>query len=167
MSPTTHYPLRAVCPFLRLKPAGSSTATHYTSCGVPPLACFRHPTRLPCGLKTFLAIFVFGVTCSLRQDPPPCEAPAIRRIQQIHSAEAQFMSEHQHFGAAVELTLPDEMPRCGYRYTIQPRPNGYTIEARPDDYPTYPRRSFYSDQTFIIRQVRDNAPATSSDPELR
>lgn len=101
------------------------------------------------------------------QDPPPCEAPAIRRIQQIHAAEAQFMSEHNRFGSAAELTLPDEMPRCGYRYTVQLRPNGYTIDARPADYQTHPRRSFHSDETFIIRQVWKDAPAGPSDPELR
>jgi len=94
---------------------------------------------------------------------------AVRRIQQINTAETQFQGQHKHFGAADELELPELKSLCeiGYRYTIQLRLNGYAIEARPRDYPTHGRRSFYSDETFIIRQAWKDGPATPSDPELR
>ena len=87
-----------------------------------------------CGLRlTILTICLLGVACSRRYPAGPCEIPAIRRIQQINTAEAQFMSEHQHFGGADELALPELESPCeiAYRYTIQLRRNGYAVEARP------------------------------------
>jgi hypothetical protein len=91
----------------------------------------------------------------------------VRRIQQINKREAQFRSERGRFGTADELALDAELKFEAYSYTIQLNPSGYAIEARPRDYPAHGRRSFYSDQTFIIRQVWKNAPATRLDSEVR
>lgn len=119
---------------------------------------------------TFLALCVFDVACSRPRLAAPCEVAAIRRIEQMNTAQAQFFSQYQRFGAADELDLPElmiGMCEVGYSYTIQLRPHGYSIEARPGDYPSHGHRCFYSDETFMIRQVWKDAPATASDPELR
>jgi hypothetical protein len=95
---------------------------------------------------------------------------AVRRIQQINTAESTFLVEHKRFGGADELTLDAELKSAceiGYTYAIQLNPKGYAIQARPRDFPAHGRRSFYSDQTFLIRQAWKNGPATLLDPELR
>jgi hypothetical protein len=62
--------------------------------------------------------------------------------------------------------------RNGYRFTYTPGPGGhgnvaaYTVVAQPAQYGVSGSRSFYTDQTAIIRWTSDNRPATASDPTL-
>src|ERR1700693_769159 len=68
---------------------------------------------------SFLTICLFGVACSRPHRPGPCEMAAVRRIQQINTAETQFQAQHKRFGAADELELPELKSLCeiGYRGT--------------------------------------------------
>jgi type IV pilus assembly protein PilA len=55
----------------------------------------------------------------------------------------------------------------GYRFTVTATPNAFAIIANPKVFGETGRRTFYSDQTLVIRQNRANEPASSSSPELK
>lgn len=62
--------------------------------------------------------------------------------------------------------------RNGYRITYTPGPGtfgniaSYTIEAVPLEYGVTGKRSFYTDESAVIRSTAENRPATKSDPPL-
>lgn len=100
----------------------------------------------------------------------PCEFVAIRRVQQINTAEPEFLSQRNRYGIAEELDLPAlNTGRCdiAHSYAVQLHDGGYSVQARPRGYSNDGHRSFYSDQTFVITQAWDDGPAGPSDPELR
>ncbi len=63
--------------------------------------------------------------------------------------------------------------RRGYKFTYEPGPpdakgniSGYTFTARPIQYGKTGKRSFYCDQTAIIRGTSEDRESTAKDPPL-
>ena len=60
----------------------------------------------------------------------------------------------------------------GYRFTYTPGPGGfgliqaYSILAQPLDYGVSGKRSFYTNQSAVIRETSDNRAATANDPSI-
>ena len=60
----------------------------------------------------------------------------------------------------------------GYRFTYTPGPGSYpliikyAVVAQPLDYGVSGKRSFYTDQSAIIRETSDNRLATANDPSI-
>lgn len=111
------------------------------------------------------------------------EMAAIRQIQTIHQAETQYYSQFGRYAAGLtELGPPasgnanpsaaDLIPQVlangknsGYVYAVQATPTGYAITAVPEAFNSSGRRTFYSDQTLVIRNNWSQEPATASSPE--
>ena len=55
----------------------------------------------------------------------------------------------------------------GYTFQMQGTPGGYTINVNPDAFGGTGRRSFYSDQSLVIRNNWGPEPATASSPEIK
>ena len=55
----------------------------------------------------------------------------------------------------------------GFTFQMQGTPGGYTITANPDAFEGTGRRSFYSDQSLVIRNNWGPEPATASSPEIK
>ncbi len=113
------------------------------------------------------------------------ETAAIRQIGTLHTAETQYYAQFGKFATTLaELGPPasgnagpsaaDLIPgdlalgkKTGYVFTVQGSPTGYSINANPEVYNSTGRRSFFSDQTLVIRQNWGPEPATLNSPEIK
>jgi type IV pilus assembly protein PilA len=112
------------------------------------------------------------------------ETAAISTIKTLHVAQTQYYSQYMKYAKALgELGPPesgaasaqaaDLIPAAlangakgGYLYTLQPTPIGYQINASPEVYGTSGERTFFSDQTQVIRENHGPEPATVQDKAL-
>ncbi len=113
------------------------------------------------------------------------EMAAIRHIGTIHTAQAQYYSQFGRYARSLrELGPPsgggpgpeaaDLIPadlasgeKSGYRFRLEATPTGYVIHADPVVYNSTGRRSFYSDQTLVIRENWGPEPADQNSPEIK
>jgi type IV pilus assembly protein PilA len=113
------------------------------------------------------------------------EMAAIRQISAIHTGQIQYYSQFGRYATNLQELGPpasgtagpeaaDLLPRTltegkntGYVFTVQPIPTGYAVNANPEMFGNSGRRTFYSDQTQVIRQNWGQEPATVNSPELR
>ncbi len=113
------------------------------------------------------------------------EMAAIRTITTIHTAQAQYFSQFGRFAttlaelgpptsgnptiAAADL-IPGDLAlgeKSGYRFTLQPTPTGYAVNANPGTYNTTGSRTFFSDQSLVIRENYGQEPATAQSKEIK
>lgn len=113
------------------------------------------------------------------------EMAAIRQIHAIHTAQIQYYSQFGRYATSLaELGPPasgaagpqaaDLLPNTltsgkntGYVFTVQTAPTGYAVNANPEIFGSSGRRTFYSDQTQVIRQNWGQEPATPTSPEFK
>jgi len=113
------------------------------------------------------------------------EQAAIRQIGTIHQAETQYYSQFGRYAQSlVELGPPasgapgpassDIIPKnladgknSGYLFTVAGSPTGYSVTAAPEVFNSTGSRSFFSDQTLVIRQSYTAEVANANSPELR
>jgi type IV pilus assembly protein PilA len=113
------------------------------------------------------------------------EMAAIRQVTTIHQAETQYYSQFGKYAASLaELGPPasgaatpaaaDLIPKVlaegknsGYVFTVQANATGYSISAVPEAFNSSGRRTFYSDQTLVIRNNWSQDPATPQSPEIK
>jgi prepilin-type N-terminal cleavage/methylation domain-containing protein len=113
------------------------------------------------------------------------ETAAISEIRTINTAQTQYYSQFGRY--AINLTelgppaggqegpsaanlIPSELAKgqkSGYKYTMAGGPGGYTISAVPEVFGNTGRRTFFSDQSLVIRQNWTAEPATGTSPELK
>ncbi|HTP90055.1 MAG TPA: hypothetical protein VMJ34_24080 [Bryobacteraceae bacterium] len=98
---------------------------------------------------------------------PANELSAILEIRAINTAEVNYYTGHDRYATKLE-DLGDEVKPVhnGYRFTLAGTASGYTIHADPLKYPDTGRRSFFSDETTVIRQNKGDGPATAASPEV-
>jgi len=113
------------------------------------------------------------------------ETGAMGAIRTIHQMETQYYSQFGKYAqsltelgppasgaagpAASGLISEDlaEGKKGGYLFTLQAVPLGYTLTAVPEAFGSTGRRSFYSDQTMVVRQSWTQEPATDKSPEVK
>ena len=113
------------------------------------------------------------------------EQAAIRQINTIHSAQTQYYSQFGKYATTLlELGPPasgspgpnaaDLIPKnlaegenSGHRFTVVGSPQGYNVTVVPVQFGSSGRRTFFSDQTLVIRQNWSAEPATVTSPELK
>lgn len=113
------------------------------------------------------------------------EMAAITQIRTIQTAQTQFYSQFGTYAKTLaELgppasgqagpTAADLIPgglargeKTGFRFTLQPSPTGYTIHANPVMFNSTGRRTFFSDQTGVIRESWGQEPADENSPEIK
>jgi type IV pilus assembly protein PilA len=112
------------------------------------------------------------------------ETAAINAIKTIHSVQVQYQSQYGRFATSLaELGPPQsgqpgpaasdligrdlsEGEKQGYKFTLTGTNGGYVINANPVTYGTSGSRSFYSDQTMVVRENYGPEPATANSKEL-
>ncbi len=113
------------------------------------------------------------------------EMAAIRTITAIHTAQTQYMSQFGKYAASLtELGPPasgnagpsasDLLPgdlaqgnKSGYKFTVTGTQTGYGVAAEPNAFGNTGRRTFFSDQSLVIRQNWGQEPATVASKEIQ
>ena len=112
------------------------------------------------------------------------EMGAIKQLGSIHQAQLQYYGQFGRYANTLaELGPPasgaagpqaaDLLPKSltdghgtGYIFTMQGTPGGYSLNANPEQFGSSGRRTFFSDQTGVIRQNWTQEPATAASQEL-
>ena len=113
------------------------------------------------------------------------ETAAIQTIRVIHTAQVQYFSQYGAYaksltqlgpstsgppGAQAADLIPADLAggvKNGYKFSLEAAAQKYSIQARPVTYGKTGNRSFYSDESMILRQNTEDAPATAQSPELK
>ena len=113
------------------------------------------------------------------------EMAALRTIDTIHAAQAQYYSQFgrnaeslQQLGppaggqpgpAAADLISGDLAAgqKSGNVFTVSPTKEGYTVTAVPQVFGQSGRRTFFSDQTMAKRENWGPEPATAQSKEIK
>jgi prepilin-type N-terminal cleavage/methylation domain-containing protein len=113
------------------------------------------------------------------------EMAAIEQIRTVHSAQAMYMSQFGKFATKLEELGPpasgqpgpaaaDLIPgdlakgiKTGYNFVVQGGPAGYSVVATPQVYNSTGRRTFFSDQSLVIRENYGQEPPTVNSSEIK
>jgi len=114
------------------------------------------------------------------------EMAAVATMKTISTVETQYMSQFGQFATSLNQLGPAssggvEGPGAaalipaslasgvsgGYIYTVTGTPTGYSVTAVPKAFNSTGRRTFYTDQSGIIRQNWSQEPATEKSDELK
>ncbi|MBV8705730.1 MAG: DUF2950 family protein [Acidobacteriaceae bacterium] len=115
------------------------------------------------------------------------EMGAIATLKTINTVQIQYQSQFGQYASALTQLGPpsgagtNEGPQAanlissnlaagstgGYNYTVTQTPSGYAVQAVPKAFGNTGRRSFYSDQTGVIRESNTQEPATANSPEMK
>ena len=114
------------------------------------------------------------------------ETAAIKQINNLQLAQQQYMSQFGRYAKTMEELGPPESGqmspagaalissdmatekvKAGYRFELEGSESGYMIRAMPTAFNGTGRRTFFSDQTLIIRQNWGAEPADVNSDEIR
>jgi type IV pilus assembly protein PilA len=115
------------------------------------------------------------------------EMAAVAEIGTINKQEIQYYSQYNQYATTLAQLGPPatagaaEGPQAaglipgslasgsagGYNFTITGTPTGYSVSAVPKAFGSTGRRTFYSDQTAVVRQNWSQEPATEKSEELK
>lgn len=137
---------------------------------------------------TLLIFVVVAVTACNNQQPPAQsglpeqsvmvtaanETAAMARLRALAAAEASYQFDSGgEYGTLDQLIQkryvnnPSSGKLTGYRFEVQVKPGGFQVTAVPQKFGITGKRSFYVDETNIVRAAdKKGAPATSTDPEV-
>ena len=106
------------------------------------------------------------------------ETAAIEQIKTLHTMQAQYYAQFQRYANSLaELgpppagagLIPKKLAdggKSGYRFELRATAGGYALVALPEEFGKTGRRSFYSDETQVIRQTWGPEPADANSPEI-
>jgi prepilin-type N-terminal cleavage/methylation domain-containing protein len=136
-------------------------------------------------ISIILVILAIAVPKMNKQMQSAREMAVIREIGSIHVAETQYASQFgKYAGNLAQLGPPvsgadgpeaanllpkilTEGKKNGYVYSLTATPAGYAITAVPESFGSGGSRTFYSDQTLVIRNNLGQEPATPASPEIK
>lgn len=112
------------------------------------------------------------------------ENAAVQTIRHLHEDEAQYYAQFQTYatsltqlgpppsgaaGPAAADLIPKDLAEGrsgGYVFTVTGTPSGYSISAVPESFGRDGNKTFYSDQTMVIRQNTSQEPANANSPAI-
>lgn len=100
------------------------------------------------------------------------ETAALKAIQILNTAQVQYNSQFGRFARSLTELGPSASnlisadlaagEKYGYNFTLTGTPTGYTIAAVPSAFRSTGSRTFYSDQSLVIRENYGPEPATAN-----
>jgi type II secretory pathway pseudopilin PulG len=104
------------------------------------------------------------------------ETAAVGQIKTIQAAEAQYFSQFGKYPASLAALgpptglIPAKLAlgkRSGFLFATAPTTDGYALTAVPEKFGSTGRRSFYADETLVIRNswTAEGAGAGSAEIE--
>jgi type IV pilus assembly protein PilA len=136
-------------------------------------------------ISIILVILAIAVPKMNKQMQGAREMAVIREIGSIHQAETQYYSQFGKYATNLNQLGPpvsgadgpeaaNIIPKVladgkknGFTYTLTATPSGYAVSAVPDSFGNTGSRTFYSDQTLVIRNNWGQEPATPASPEIK
>jgi type IV pilus assembly protein PilA len=113
------------------------------------------------------------------------ETAAIGAIRTLHTTQVQYYSQYGRYATSltelgpptsgapgpaaadlIDATLASGT-KSGHKFTMTGNASGYVINVSPESYGNSGSRTFYSDQTMVIRQNYGQEPATINSPEMK
>jgi hypothetical protein len=106
-------------------------------------------------------------------------------IKTLHTVQVQYYSQYGRYAttlaelgppasgsaspAAADLISNDlaSGSKQGYKFTMTGTPGGYIINANPENFNSSGSRTFFSDQSMVIRQNYGQEPATVNSPDAK
>ncbi len=136
-------------------------------------------------ISIILIILFFAVPRLTKMQANAKETGAIAAMKAIFAAQVQYQSTFNKFATSMTQLGPPsgaggtEGPDAaglvsgtlaggeasGYVFTVAGTPTGYTVSAVPKVFGTDGRRTFFMDQSGIVRQNWGQEPATITSPE--
>lgn len=115
------------------------------------------------------------------------EMAAIATIKTVNTEEVQYYSEFGHYATSLTQLGPpsasggqsgpdaaDLIPSnlasgssSGYNFTVAQTATGYSVSAVPKTFGGTGKRTFYSDESGVIRQNWGAEPATATSPPIQ
>jgi type IV pilus assembly protein PilA len=113
------------------------------------------------------------------------ETAALNAIRTLHTVQVQYSSTYGRYATSLaELGPPASgQPsasaadlidgtlaageKSGYRFTLTGTPGGYVINGNPIAFNSTGSRTFFSDQTMVVRENDGPEPATINSKEIR
>jgi hypothetical protein len=103
------------------------------------------------------------------------EMAAMTRLRSIVTAEMALQFEGDGKYATLDelvekgaLSSPSQGKLTGYRIEVKVKPGGFEATAVPEKFAVTGRRSFYVDESRVMRAAdKGGLPASASDPEVR
>ena len=114
------------------------------------------------------------------------EMAAIRTLATLNTAQTQYFSTYGRYatslaelapppgGASPTASAADLIPtslvlgvKSGYKFTMVGSPQGYAVNAEPQVFNATGKRSFFTNQSTVIREHTGNEPASVTDPEIK
>jgi hypothetical protein len=103
------------------------------------------------------------------------EMAAMTRLRTIVTAEMAMMAEGDGSYASLDqliergmLVKPSEGKLQGYRIEVKVKPGGFEATAVPEKFAVTGKRSFYVDESRILRAAdKGGRPASAADPEVQ
>jgi type IV pilus assembly protein PilA len=104
------------------------------------------------------------------------ETAALRNLQMINTAQVQYYSQFGRYarslselGPSASGLIPPDLAageRQGYKFTLTGTAEGYSIQAVPTVFGSTGSRTFYADQSLILRENYGPQPATANSKEV-
>ncbi len=113
------------------------------------------------------------------------ETAAIATMRTVHAAQTQYFSQYGRFATSLaelgppasgtqNATAADLIPgdlalgeKSGYKFTLQGGQSGYTVNANPIAFNNTGTRTFFSDQTLVVRVNDGQEPASAQSKEIK
>jgi type II secretory pathway pseudopilin PulG len=120
---------------------------------------------------TFLAVAAVGYReVQLRAR----ETAAIQHVQTLQKAQTQYYAVYRRYAPQIadlgtEGLIPEHLATGslgGYVFELEGQEVAFKVIARPNPFETAGKRSFFTDETLVIRQTKDNRPAARNDPPV-
>jgi type IV pilus assembly protein PilA len=137
-------------------------------------------------IAIILVIVTIAVPQYNKQMMSAHETAAIQAIRTIHAVETQYYSQFGRYAvsmaelgppasggaagpAAADLISADFAAgkKSGYIFSVAATPVGYAVTAVPEQFGGSGRRTFYSDQTLVIRNNWSQEVANVNSAELK
>jgi len=127
------------------------------------------------GIPTLLYMGVpLGERTAYKSSRYSQETGALKALQALNTAQVQYNSQFGRFARSLtELDASNLIPadlaageKHGYKFTMTSTPQGYSVQAVPAVFGATGSRTFYTDQSLVIRQNYGPEPATANSKEV-
>jgi type IV pilus assembly protein PilA len=102
------------------------------------------------------------------------ETAAIQHVQTLLKAQTQYYAVYRRYAPQIaelgtEGLIPEHLAAGslgGYVFELEAQETTFRVQARPNPFETSGKRSFFTDETLVVRQTKENRPAARNDPPV-